>query len=52
MELEPTRMCALLVGLPDVTVLAVEDADGPLRVHVEVPVAVMGCASCADVRHG
>ena len=46
MELEPTRMCALLVGLPDVTVLAVEDADGPLRVHVEVPVAVMGCASC------
>ena len=50
MELEPTRMCALLVGLPDVTVLAVEDADGPLRVHVEVPVAVMGCASCGSVR--
>src|SRR5680860_196080 len=39
-------MCALLVGLPDVTVLGVEDTDGPLRVHVEVPIAVMGCAGC------
>lgn len=39
-------MCALLVGLPDVTVLAVEDGEGPLRVHVEVPVVVMGCAGC------
>lgn len=46
MEVEPTRMCALLVGLPDVTVLGVEDTDGPLRVHVEVPIAVMGCAGC------
>ena len=46
MELDPTRMCALLVGLPDVRVLGVEDGDGPLRIHVEVPVGVMGCAQC------
>ena len=46
MEMDPTRMCTLLVGLPDVTVLGVEDTDGPVRVHVEVPVAVMGCAAC------
>ena len=36
MELDPARMCALLVGLPDVTVLGLDDVrDGPLRVHVE-----------------
>ena len=35
-ELDPTRMCELLVGLPDVNVLAVEDRPGgPLGVHVE-----------------
>ena len=37
METNATRMCALLVGLPDVTVLAVEDRPGePIRVHVEI----------------
>ncbi len=37
METNATRMCALLVGLPDVNVLAVDDDDptAPLRVHVE-----------------
>jgi hypothetical protein len=35
-EFESTRMCELLVGLPDVNVLAVVDVAGePLRVHVE-----------------
>jgi transposase len=41
-------MCALLVGLPDVNVLAVED-DGPtepLRVHVETMTVIVGCSSC------
>ena len=32
---DPIRMCELLVGLPDVHVLAVED-ETPLRVHVEL----------------
>lgn len=40
-------MCALLVGLPDVLVLGVVDeADGPLRVHVETIVGSVGCAGC------
>jgi hypothetical protein len=31
-------MCALFVGLPDVTVLAVDGRlAGPIRVHVEIP---------------
>jgi hypothetical protein len=35
-ESDPTRVCELLVGLPDVNVLGVEDDPGvPLQVHVE-----------------
>ena len=46
-ETNATRMCALLVGLPDVNVIGVED-DGrqPLRVHVETTTAIAGCAGC------
>ena len=37
METNATRMCALFVGLPDVTVLGVDDQPGrPIRVHVEI----------------
>jgi transposase len=40
-------MCALLVGLPDVNVIGIEDDDGqPLRVHVETTTAIAGCAEC------
>lgn len=48
METDATRMCALLVGLPDVNVLAVEDDDPavPLRVHVETTVDMVGCSTC------
>ena len=48
METDATRMCALLVGLPDVNVLAVDDSNStsPLRVHVETTAARVGCASC------
>ena len=47
METNATRMCALLVGLPDVNVLAVDDqAAQPLRVHVETVEAVTGCSGC------
>jgi transposase len=46
-ETNATRMCALLVGLPDVNVLAVDDQAGaPLRVHVETVEVVTGCAGC------
>jgi transposase len=46
-ETNATRMCALLVGLPDVSVLAVDDLPGePIRVHVEQHVARPSCPSC------
>ena len=45
MELDPTRMCELLVGLPAVNVLGVEDA-GLLRVHVETAAARPRCGGC------
>lgn len=49
METNATRMCALLVGLPDVHVLAVDDQPGrPLRVHVETAAEVMGCGGCGS----
>ena len=45
METDATRMCALIVGLPEIAVLGVEDESGePLRVHVETVMTVMGCA--------
>ena len=48
MEMDPTRMCALLVGLPEVTVLGVEDRGGePLRVLVEMSEPRPLCPSCS-----
>ena len=36
MESDPTRICELLVGLPEVNVLSIDDVAGdPLRVHIE-----------------
>ena len=48
MEVDPTRMCELLVGLPAVMVLGVVDAGGgtPLRVHVEMRDGRRSCGSC------
>ena len=49
METNPTRMCELLVGLPDVDVLAVEDvAGGPLRIHVRSRPSVAWCRECGS----
>lgn len=48
MEFNPTRMCELLVGLPDVNILCVDDVDGsgPLAVHVESRLARVWCRTC------
>lgn len=47
METDATRMCTLLVGLPDVNVLAVDDdPTAPLRVHVETRAVLVGCGGC------
>jgi hypothetical protein len=46
-ESNPTRMCALLVGLPAVRVLGVEDVAGaPIVVHVELADAPAWCPEC------
>jgi transposase len=45
-------MCELLVGLPDVHVLGVDDEpDGPLRIHVALRTDVVGCPQCGVVAH-
>jgi transposase len=46
-ETNATRMCALLVAMPDVTVLAVDDQPSqPIRVHVEQRVDRPRCSGC------
>ena len=47
MEVDPTRVCELLVGLGDVEVLGVDDGAGePLRVHVRRRAPRPGCGGC------
>ena len=47
MEVDPTRVCELLVGLGDVEVLGVDDDEGgPLRVHVRRRAPRLGCDGC------
>ena len=47
MEFNPTRMCELLVGLPEVEVRGVLDEPGvPLRVHVESRADQRWCKAC------
>jgi transposase len=46
-ELNPTRMCELLVGLPDVNVLAVDDRpDRSIVVHIEARLERSWCPAC------
>ncbi|MCU1497285.1 MAG: Transposase [Acidimicrobiales bacterium] len=47
MEVDPTRVCELLVGLGDVTVLGADDEPGgPIRVHVETRSERPSCPAC------
>jgi transposase len=46
MTFDAMRACELLVGLDDMTVLAVEEADDALIVLVESTARVVGCAAC------
>ena len=54
MVVNPTRMCELLVGLPDVNVLGVVDRPaGPLQIHVESRrprPTCQGCGTAAEVK--
>ncbi len=45
-------MCELLVGLPEVNVLGIDDVVGdPLRVHIEVRSGRPGCGGCGVFAH-
>jgi transposase len=47
---DPTRVCELLVGLGDVTVLGADDEPGgPVRVHVETRSGRPSCPGCAGL---
>lgn len=47
MEINPTRMCELLVGLPEVNVVGVDDGPGlALRVHIESRLDQGWCHVC------
>jgi transposase len=49
-EVDPTRVCELLVGLPEVRVLGVVDElDAPIVVHVETREVRPWCRSCSSV---
>ena len=50
METDPTRMCELLVGLPEVRVLGVIDVvDAPVEVMVEQCVQRPRCSRCGSL---
>ena len=48
METNAPRLCALLVGLPAINVIGIDndDSTAPVRVHVETVSQVVGCAGC------
>jgi transposase len=49
-ETNATRACELLVGLPAVTILGVEDQPGqPIRVHIETAMPRPSCRDCSTV---
>lgn len=48
METDPNRMAALMLGLPDVHVLKVEEDSLGLRVEVETAADVAHCPSCGE----
>jgi transposase len=49
-EVDPTRMCELLVGLPAIVVLGVvDDGDEPLQVHIELRDGRRCCVSCGTL---
>jgi zinc-finger of transposase IS204/IS1001/IS1096/IS1165 len=52
LETEPTRMCALLVGLPDVTVVGVGEWPHWLRIVIVTEVGPSLCCGVLAHRHG
>ena len=51
MERDPERMVQLLVGLPDVNVLGVDDGRELIEIHLECRRSRPGCPDCGVVAH-
>jgi transposase len=52
LDTDPTRMCELLVGLPDVVVTGVGDWPSWLRIAIEARRERPCCAGCGTAAHG
>jgi transposase len=50
-EQDPARICEILVGLPEVTVLGVDDIRPMLEIHVECRTVRPGCPECGVRAH-
>ena len=44
-------MCEILVGLPEVNVLGIEERQGSLEIHVECRTSRPGCPKCGVLAH-
>ena len=51
MERDPERMVQLLVGLPDVNVLGLDDGRDMIEIHVECRRSRLGCPECGVLAH-
>ena len=51
MERDPERMVQLLVGLPNVNVLGVDDGRESIEIHVECRHSRPGCPDCGVLAH-
>jgi len=50
-EQDPARICEILIGLPEVTVLGVDDSRPVLEIHVERRTVRPGCPKCGVRAH-
>jgi transposase len=50
-EQDPARICEILVGLPEVNVLGVDDGRPVLEIHVECRTSPPGCPECGVRAH-
>lgn len=48
---DPERVCEILVGLPEVNVLGIEERQGSLEIHVECRTSRPGCPKCGVLAH-
>src|SRR5664280_428274 len=50
-EQDPARICEILIGLPEVNLLGVDDSRPVLEIHVECQMSRPGCPGCGVRAH-